>query len=145
MVQHSMSGPTVGSKKPEEKQPMDKLVLNISTLYADHHTTAVKQMLESMEGVQTAYVSSAFQQVSVSYDKSKLSPEQIERTLTEAGYAPGEQENAYPVSIKERESRQTATVAGVGDSLSFVQNVPFQGRPLWPCPGFSIQAPAENA
>lgn len=124
---------------------MDRLVLTIPTLYGDHHTTAVRQLLEGLDGVQDVYVSSAFKQVSLSFDKKKASSEKIEQTLSEAGYSTEEFESAYPTSIKERETRHTAAVAGVGDSLSFAQNVPYEGRPLWPCPGFTIPATADNA
>jgi copper chaperone CopZ len=124
---------------------MDKLTLNIPTLYGDHHTTAVKQILEGLEGVKDIYVSSAFKQISVSYDKKKTSPETIEKALADEGYSTEEFETAYPTSIKEREMRHTAAVAGIGETLSFARNIPFEGRPLWPCPGFSVQVPAENA
>ena len=124
---------------------MEKLVLTIPTLYGDHHTTAVKEMLEGMEGVGDFFVSSAFKQISVSFDKKKLSAEEIESKLAEAGYSTEEFESAYPTSVKEREMRHSVAVTGVGDSLSFAQNIPYEGQPLWPCPGFSIQTPAENA
>jgi len=123
---------------------MDKLVLTIPTLFGDHHTTAVKQLLEGLEGVEDFFVSSAFKQVSVSYDKEQLSPEQIEKALAAEGYSKDEFESAYPTSIKEREMRHSVAVTGVGDSLSFAQKVPYEGQPLWPCPGFTIQVPAEN-
>jgi copper chaperone CopZ len=124
---------------------MAKLVLTIPTLYGDHHTTAVKELLEGLGDVKDIYVSSAFKQVSVTYDKKKLSPEQIETLLAEAGYSTEEFESAYPTSIKEREMRHSTAVTGVGDSLSFAQNVPYEGRALWPCPGFNIQTPTEDA
>jgi copper chaperone CopZ len=124
---------------------MEKLVLTIPTLYGDHHTTAVKEILGGFEGLKDVYISSAFKQISVSYDKKKLSPEQIETALAEAGYSTEEFETAYPTSIKERETRHSAAVTGVGDSLSFAQQVSYEGRPLWPCPGFTLQEPAEDA
>lgn len=124
---------------------MDKLVLTIPTLYGDHHTTAIRQILEGVEGVQDVYASSAFKQVEISFDKNKTSSEKIEQTLAKAGYSTDEFETAYPTSIKERETRHTAAITGVGDSLSFAQAVPFEGRPLWPCPGFTIPATSENA
>jgi copper chaperone CopZ len=124
---------------------MAKLVLAIPTLYGDHHTTAVKEILEGLEGLKDIYVSSAFKQISVSYDQKKLSPEQIETALVEAGYSSDEFESAYPTSVKERESRHSAAVIGVGDSLSFAQNVSYEGKALWPCPGFTTHVPAENA
>ncbi len=124
---------------------MDKLTLAIPTLFGDHHTTAVKNLIESLDGVQEAYVSSAFNQVQVTYDKKKLSPEQIETVLAEQGYDATDPETAYAVSAGERINRHTAAISGVGDSLSFTQATSFEGRPLWPCPGFSPVTPTYDA
>jgi copper chaperone CopZ len=124
---------------------MEKLVLTIPTLYGDHHTSAVKEILEGLEGVGDLYVSSAFKQINVSFDKKKLSAKDIESKLADMGYSTEEFESAYPTSIKERETRHSAAVTGVGDSHAFAQTVSFEGRALWPCPGFNVQAPAENA
>lgn len=124
---------------------MDKLVLTIPTLFGDHHTTAVSQLLGGLEGVNDIYVSSAFNQVSVSFDKKKLSAEQIETLLAEQGYSPEEPDTAYAMSAGERINRHTAAITGVGDTLSFTQaSTPYEGRPLWPCPGFSIQTPTDD-
>ena len=89
-------------------------------------------------------MSSAFNQVGVTFNKKIITPKQIEKALAEEGYTSDALEDAYPVSVKEREMRHTAAVPGIGDSLSFAQNVSYEGRALWPCPGFSIQAPTEN-
>jgi copper chaperone CopZ len=125
---------------------MDKLVLTIPTLFGDHHTTAVRTMLEALDGVKETYVSSAFNQVQISYDKKKLSPEQIETALAEQGYAADEPGSAYPVSAGERVHSHTAALTGVGDTLSFTQTAaPFEGRPLWPCPGFTPVPNTEDA
>jgi copper chaperone CopZ len=134
----------VVSTKHEEKKLMAKLVLAIPTLYGDHHTTAVKELLEGLEGVKDVYVSSAFNQVQMSFDKKKLSPEEIETFLAKEGYTTDEPETAYAVSAGERIDRHTAAITGVGDSLSFVQNVSYEGRPLWPCPGFSAQTASDE-
>lgn len=125
---------------------MDKLVLSIPTLYGDHHTTAVKQLLEGLEGVKEAYASSAFHQVQVMFDKKKVSPEQIETYLAEQGYDTSDPETAYGMSAGERINRHTAALTGVGDSISFAQALaPYEGRPLWPCPGFSPETTKEDA
>jgi copper chaperone CopZ len=119
---------------------MEKLVLNIPTLYADHHTTAVKNLLEGIEGIQETFVSSAFKQVSIGFDPKKISPEEIERTLAAAGYSQEDEESAFAASIADKVTRHTAAYAGVGDSLSFAEAVsPYEGRPLWPCPGLDYQ------
>jgi copper chaperone CopZ len=125
---------------------MDKLSLTIPTLYGDHHTVAIKQILEGLKGVKDIYVSSAFNLVTLSFDEKTLSPEQIETILTEQGYSPELPETAHVVGAGERINRHTAAITGVGDTLSFAQAAsPFEGRALWPCPGFSIQIPTEDA
>ncbi len=119
---------------------MDKLVLNIPTLYADHHTSAVKSLLEAIEGIEDTFVSSAYKQVSIEFDPKKISPEEIERTLAAVGYSPEAEEQAYATSIAEKVTRHTAAYAGAGDSLAFAESVsPYEGRPLWPCPGLDYQ------
>lgn len=125
---------------------MEKLVLNIPTIYGDHHTTAVKDILARLDGVQDSYVSSAFQQVSVSFDPKKVNPEAIRKALAEMGYSEGEQLGAYATSIGEKVNRHTAALSGTGDTLAFAQaTAAFEGRPLWPCPGLSYQSTKENA
>jgi copper chaperone CopZ len=125
---------------------MKKLAFSVPTLYGDHHTTAVKQILESLNGVKDIYVSSAFNQVSLSFDEKKVSPEQIETLLAEQGYSPEAPETAYAVSTGERINRHTAAITGVGDTLSFTQTAtPFEGRALWPCPGFTIKPTSDVA
>ena len=125
---------------------MNKLALSIPTLYGDHHTTAVKQILEGLKGIKDIYVSSAFNQVTVSFDEKKVSPEQIETLLTEQGYSPEAPATAYAVSAGKRINRHTAAITGVGDTLSFTQTaIPFEGRPLWPCPGFTIKPTTDMA
>ncbi len=123
---------------------MEKLVLNIPTLYADHHTSAVKQLLEAIEGVEETFVSSAYKQVSIGYDSKKISPEELERALAAAGYSQEDEETAYASSIAEKITRHTAAYSGTGDSLAFAEAVsPYEGRPLWPCPGLDYQSNQE--
>jgi copper chaperone CopZ len=130
----------------EEKIPMAKLVLAIPTLYGDHHATAAKALLEGLDGVKEVYASSAFNQIQVSFDKKKLSPEEIETILAEQGYDAADPETTNVKSAGERINRHTAALTGVGDTLSFAQALaPYEGRPLWPCPGFSPETPTDDA
>lgn len=123
---------------------MENLVLNIPTLYADHHTTAVKGLLDGIDGIGETYISSAYNQVSISYDAKKITPEDIERTLTGAGYSQEEDQSAYATSIADKVTRHTAAYSGTGDSLAFAEAVsPYENRPLWPCPGLDYQ-PGQN-
>jgi copper chaperone CopZ len=71
---------------------MEKLVLEVPTLWADHHVLKVRDALTGLEGVDDVYASSAWKQVLVSYDPAKTDPVAIEKTLAEAGYPVGEGE-----------------------------------------------------
>jgi copper chaperone CopZ len=125
---------------------MEKLVLTISTLFGDHHTTAVKDILAKLDGVQDSYVSSAFQQVSVSFDPKLIKPETIKQSLADHGYEEEGTLDTHGTSTFEPSTHHSAAFTGTGDTLSFAQTkAPFEGRPLWPCPGLSYTATAEEA
>jgi copper chaperone CopZ len=110
-------------------------------MYGDHHVTEVRHLLLELPGVSDVYASSSFQIVDIQYDEAKLSPDEIRAALNEAGYL-GE----LPVvveqgAVEDRENgdkpffRETVTYEQTGNSIGFAQQVPFAGRPLWPCPG----------
>jgi len=123
---------------------MEKLVLTIPTLYGDHHTTAVRRLLESLPGVSNLLVSAAYRQVSLTYDAGKTPLQAIEKTLADQGYAPGEGELTFPIqtTFAEEATRHTASISGTGTSLAFAEVTHVvQGRPLWPCPGFDPRTP----
>jgi len=123
---------------------MEKVVLTIPTLYGDHHTTAVRRLLEPLPGVSNLLVSAAYHQVSLTYDAGKTPLQAIEKTLADQGYAPGEGELAFPIqtTFAEEATRHTASISGTGTSLAFAEVTHVvQGRPLWPCPGFDPRTP----
>jgi copper chaperone CopZ len=110
-------------------------------MYGDHHVTEVRHLLLELPGVSDVYASSSFQIVDIQYDEAKLSPDEIRAALNEAGYL-GE----LPVvveqgAVEDRENgdkpffRETVAYEQTGNSIGFAQQVPFAGRPLWPCPG----------
>jgi copper chaperone CopZ len=119
---------------------MKKLELSIPTLYGDHHTTAVRSLLEAMDGVSDVYASSAFQQVSLAYDEKKVKPDNIKKALAKHGYTEDPVEFKPATEVGVIPTKHTAAYTGVGDTLSFAEPTPaWQGRPLWPCPGFTQQ------
>ena len=71
---------------------MEKVTLDVPTLWADHHVLKVREALVSLEGVEDVYASSAWKQVLVAYDETKTNDTAIEKTLAEAGYPVGEGE-----------------------------------------------------
>ncbi len=71
---------------------MAKVVLEVPTLWADHHVLKVRDALVNLEGVNDVYASSAWKQVLVDYNNRKTKRADIEKALAEAGYPVGEGE-----------------------------------------------------
>jgi copper chaperone CopZ len=125
---------------------MEKLTLNLPTMYGDHHVTEVRRILLETPGIEDVYASSCFQVVEVSYDAGKIDAGMIKRKLEDAGY--GEE---LPVPVETgvagygRESgdgqtyfRHTAAYKQTNSMVSFAQHVGHSGRALWPCPGMGV-------
>lgn len=69
---------------------MEKVVLDIPLMWADHHILKMRDALVSLPGVEDVYASSAWKQVLVTYDPAKTGREAIEKALAQAGYPVGE-------------------------------------------------------
>jgi copper chaperone CopZ len=69
---------------------MQKVVLDVPMLWADHHVLAVRDVLLGLEGVEDVYASSAWKQVMVSFDPERVDAAAIEQCLAGAGYPVGE-------------------------------------------------------
>jgi copper chaperone CopZ len=83
---------------------VEKTVLHIPKMYADHHVQAVREAL-ALDGVEEVVASSAFKRVVVGYDSTRLEPGAIEEALRAAGYGPGEDwEVPSPLEGKEDDS-----------------------------------------
>jgi excisionase family DNA binding protein len=80
----------VRQRAGEEASRMEKTCFEVPSMYADHHVIAVRDALLSLDGVTDVYASSAWQQVFVSYDPEKTTPQVVEKALRESGYPPGE-------------------------------------------------------
>lgn len=76
---------------------MAKTIIDVPSMYADHHVLVVRDLLLGLSGVEDVYVSSAFKQVLVKYDPAAAKPEAISKVLEEAGYT---QEMETPVQGK---------------------------------------------
>jgi copper chaperone CopZ len=83
---------------------MEKAVLDVPTLWADHHVLAVRGALVNLEGVEDVYASSAWKQVLVVYDDTKTEQAAIEKALAEAGYPVGE--GGTPVLAQRTDKRR---------------------------------------
>ena len=66
---------------------------------------------------------------------------EVEKALAGVGYVTGDPERAVP-SAGPAAPRHTAALSG---TLTFAHEPPaWEGRPLWPCPGFDVPAIPEN-
>lgn len=112
-------------------------------LYGDHHVSEVQSILKELDGVKEVYASSAFQAIEVTFNEKKVTEKKIAERLEEAGYlgeVPILAETGVAVEKKEGEGvfRHTAVYETVKETVSFAQQVQYQGRPLWPCPGLGV-------
>ena len=83
---------------------MEKVVLDVPMLWADHHVLKAREALVNLEGVQDVYASSAWKQVLVAYEDGKTDVAAFEKALAEAGYPVGEGET--PVLVQPGEKRR---------------------------------------
>jgi copper chaperone CopZ len=124
-----------------EEAVVETFRLDLPTMYGDHHVTEVRRLMLELPGVEDVYASSGFQLIEVQYDEKKLEPGTIKATLEEAGYLGDLAVAIEKGVIEERENgdkpffRHTIAHEQTGQAISFAQNVPYGGRPLWPCPG----------
>jgi copper chaperone CopZ len=119
---------------------MERLLMTLPMLYGDHHTTAVRRILEPMDGVAEIFASPSSRTLLVRFYPAVVSKEEIETALANSGYVAGELVASSAVPLAERASRHTAILAGTGESMAFAEHAPeLHGRALWPCPGFEIE------
>ncbi|MGD2058756.1 MAG: cation transporter [Anaerolineales bacterium] len=67
---------------------MEELILEMPSMYGDHHVLKVRDVLTAIDGVEEIYASSAWKQVMISFDPKKTKAEDLENALSEAGYPP---------------------------------------------------------
>lgn len=120
---------------------METVTVDLPALYGDHHVLEVRRLLFALPGVEDVYASSAFRAAEVTFDPARVDVEAITATLDRAGYL-GElmlpAETGNPATDKSGGPtffRHTQAYEDGDGSVSFKQQVPYSGRPLWPCPG----------
>ncbi len=119
---------------------MSNLTLELPSMYGDHHVVEVRRLLLSMAGVEDVYASSSFRVVDITFDDTAVTPDEIKQTLDEAGYLgelpmPAETGQAATAEGEKPYFRHSAAFEQTGQVVSFGQQIPYNGRPLWPCPG----------
>ena len=66
------------------------ITLQLPTMYGDHHTSKVRQILTALPGVKHVSASSAQQKVQVAFDPAQTSTDAIRSALAVSGFPPGE-------------------------------------------------------
>lgn len=89
---------------------MEKLVLDMPTLWADHHVLKVREALLGLKGVEDVYASSAWKKALVTFDGAKTDQAAIEQALSAAGYPVGAGE--IPVLVTPTQNRKDPQWAG---------------------------------
>lgn len=122
---------------------MKTLSLELPVMYGDHHVKEVRRILLEIEGVKDIYASSSFQVVEVKYDAKKITPEDLTAALEKAGYIGDTNilvEPSIPAHLREGDKhfRTTSLSEQTGNIIGFEQEVVYQGRTQWPCPGLGL-------
>jgi len=120
---------------------VEKLTIDLPAMYGDHHVVEVRRILLELPGVEDVYASSSFRAAEISFDPAKIETETITSKLDESGYLgelPIPEETDVPATEgngKKPFFRHTEAYEETKKVVSFAQNVGFEGRALWPCPG----------
>ncbi len=83
---------------------MSKVVLEVPTLWADHHVLKLRDALVNLGGINNVYASSGWKQVLVDYNNRQIKRADIEKALAEAGYPVGEGE--VPILVQSSDVRR---------------------------------------
>ena len=122
---------------------MKTTIIEVPTMYGDHHVLEVRRLLLEVPGVEDVIASSAFGIVEVTYDPGKTNDLELKVKLDQTGYL---DEWTIPTEIgaisRETEKRpyfrHTEVFETSRQVVSFAQSVNNGGRPLWPCPGMGL-------
>jgi len=111
-------------------------------IYGDHHVQAVREMLLTIEGVDDVYASSSFNVVDITYNPDVVKEDEFKKLLLENGYlddllTPIEADSATYLETDRSRSffRHTEVYEKKRQVVGFSQEVKFNGKPLWYCPG----------
>lgn len=118
---------------------MERLTLELPTMYGDHHVVEVRALLAGLPGVRPLVASAAWQKVVVEFDPAQITPAAIAAALAARGYT------TDPVgvpAISARHGEYTEFALGPGSIEQFIEKVP-AWSPLGPCPGFSVRQPGD--
>lgn len=80
---------------------MERTILSVPAMYADHHVTRVKDALSGLSGVVEVTASAAFKEVIVGYEPSSVSVKDLTAALEEAGYPVQDEKAMSESEVKE--------------------------------------------
>jgi copper chaperone CopZ len=106
----------LGTRKNIGGKIMAKSVLDVPTLWADHHVLAVRDTLVNLDGVNDVYASSAWKQVLVDYNSKKIKKAALEKALADAGYPVGKGET--PILVETNDLRRDPQWEVVGSRMT---------------------------
>jgi len=133
-------------KNIEREISMRKVSITVPAMYGDHHVLEVRRVLLEMPGIIDVNASSCFQTVEISYEPSKINPDEFTAKLDQAGYLAELQlpiETGRPVSQEAKRNgqgffRHTTSYEQAGRTVGFAQPVNLSEHSLWPCPGMGV-------
>lgn len=103
---------------------MEKVVLDVPSMWADHHVLTAREALSGLEGVEDVYASSAWKQVMVTYDESAVDETAIHEALEKAGYPVGE--GGVPILVEPTEIRRDPQWTTLGVRLAATSEIDVQ-------------------
>jgi len=122
---------------------MANLSLELPAMYGDHHVKEVRRILLEFDGVTEVYASSGFHVVEVEYNGKKTPKKDLVAALEKAGYIGDlsiSVEPSTPAYLSEGKKyfRTTSRSEETRNIIGFEQEVEYQGRTQWPCPGLGL-------
>jgi copper chaperone CopZ len=82
---------------------MEKVQFNVPSLWADHHTLRVREVLTRLPGVADVVASPAFRMVAITFDPAQTNAAALHDALAAGGYTVAEAEGvvAQPVPVQD--------------------------------------------
>ncbi len=107
---------------------MEKLLVEIPSMYGDHHVLKVRDVLTKLKGVEEIYASSAWKQVIITYNPKVLKPAAIEENLANAGYPVGAGETPVLVEASKIKRDPQWQVLGIRVTETNMADVEMSGE-----------------
>jgi copper chaperone CopZ len=122
---------------------MNRLSLDVPSMYGDHHVMEVRRILLELPGVTQVYASSAFHTVEIEFDQKIITKAAINAALEPTGYLESmasatESGRVTDIQASRTFIRHTTTIAQSGQAVTFTQQVNSANGRIWNCPGMGV-------